>query len=274
MNNSTRFNTGPHQESLFMDPEISERGLESASTQLVDGMVSGEIPERANMSSAPIETPSTSPPNLNLNPTHNLNPPTSHFRSASSIAKALGCDKKTVHNRAKREQWPQRENANRIEYIPPHEIELLLDPAPPEPTLAGTSTDFVTFAELTNPNTRQTVLLRERAVLAVAAFPGTKEQARANVVSTFILKHGQGDHGPCGPHHFQISVRSLERWETQYRLLGIDGLVDQKQGKVGRRSAISSLDETTRSTLVQRGKAIALEKTQRGCRGPRIGRSP
>jgi hypothetical protein len=232
-NDSTnRINTGPHQESSFdMVPE-----------QLAPGVVSGEIPERvvsstAVESSSPLIAPIESPG-------------ATFYRAASEIAKALGIDKKTVHNRAKRENWPQRGIANRIEYQPPHEIELLLDPAPAPVTLAGTSTDFVQFADLTNPQTRETVRLRERAVLAVAAFPGGKIQARANVVATFIVKHSG----------FQISIRSLERWETQYRLLGIDGLVDQKQGNVGRKSALSRLDESTRATLVARGKAIAHEK--------------
>ncbi|MGN6387293.1 MAG: hypothetical protein ACTHMT_13745 [Verrucomicrobiota bacterium] len=220
------------QQLNFSGPEINDIFMVPPNIDLASGMVRGETPRRGYSDECPIETPDAS----------------SSYRAAAVIAKALGVDKKTIHNRAKREGWKHREIGNRLEYLPPHDIELLLSPIAPQH--APREEGQIKFTELTNAETRKTVILRERAVMAVSAFPGSKTTARANVVATFILKHPG----------FQISVRSLERWESQYQPYGIDGLVDQKQGRVGRKSAIGALDENTRATLVARGKAIAMEK--------------
>lgn len=181
----------------------------------------------------------------------------STYRSASLIAAVLRVDKKTVHNRAKKEAWPVKQTGNRLEYLCPPEIDCLCELQAPVGRgcrrASGPTAVRISFRQLTNPETRRTVQLRERAVLAVSAFPGNKTEARANVVATFILKHPG----------FQISVRSLERWERAYAEQGIDGLVDQKQGKVGRRSVIdqvASEHPEILQTLLTRGKAVALDK--------------
>jgi hypothetical protein len=178
------------------------------------------------------------------------------YRSAALIATVLGVDKKTVHNRAKKEGWPLKQAGNRLEYLCPPEIDCLCElqaPIGKRKAARSAPAERVSFNSLSNPGTRQTVLLRERAVIAVGAFPGSKTEARANVVATFILKHPG----------FQISVRSLERWERAYAEQGIDGLVDQKQGKVGRRSVIDQVaaeHPEILETLLTRGKAVALDK--------------
>jgi hypothetical protein len=216
------------------------------------GVESGEIPERGSIDDTCQER---SPSNLFPNDT--VARTASAFRPASLISKALGVDKKTVHNRATRENWPSRQVANRLEYIAPPEVDCLCEitgSARVSRAASGVSPERTSFAELTNADTRKTVLLRERAVLAVSAFPGAnKAQARANVVATFVLKNPG----------FQISVRSLERWERAYDESGIDGLVDQKQGKVGRQSVAAkaaAANPEIFSSIFTRGKAVALDK--------------
>ncbi|MDX1951485.1 MAG: helix-turn-helix domain-containing protein [Verrucomicrobiota bacterium] len=139
------------------------------------------------------------------------------------LAAALGVSKKTVHQRAQNEGWQIRTRGNRFEYLPPSD--LFPDLAVVEPEAVPVA-ERCGFMDLTHdPKARETVLLRERAVQSLAAFPGTKENARAQVVAMFASRHPQ----------FNISKRSLERWEVAYESTGINGLVDQKRGRVGRK---------------------------------------
>lgn len=222
------------------------------------GMECGESPQHGfelsqdRTPSAPAALGSTRVPRVDSGVS-----PESSYRSAAHIASVLRVDKKTVHNRAKKENWPAKQSANRLEYLCPPEIDCLCELSGhqrPSASSAVKTSARVSFHALTNPESRRTVLLRERAVIAVGAYPGNKTTARANVVATFVLKH---------PGKFQISERSLERWEKAYAAEGIDGLVDQKQGKVGRRSVIDQVAEEhpeILQNLLTRGKAVALDK--------------
>ncbi len=194
----------------------------------------------------------------------------------ASIAAALELTKKTVHTRAQAEGWPTRRLGNRYEYQPPVEIATLcLDkesadhgPRATDHRLQRAIT--VRFPDLAHSaRARETVLLREQAVLAVrvlsgdsvgeaptgapeaGALPRNLGAVRAQVVADFTCCYGIS---------FSISIRSLERWEKLYDQFGLDGLVDQKRGVVGRPAHAEALAPET----VLKGQALALDHGIKG----------
>jgi hypothetical protein len=152
-----------------------------------------------------------------------------------TLARALGVSKPTLQRRAQSEQWDVRQVGNRYEYAPPFFV-AGSEQAGGEPR--------VKFTDLTHDeDARRTVLLRETAVLAAQG------RKREEVVAELILREPG----------FAISMRSLQRWEAAYREQGIDGLVDQKRGRCGRKSAISKLSPDELEQFKRRYQAAAME---------------
>jgi hypothetical protein len=179
---------------------------------------------------------------------------------SAPIANVLGVSKKTVHARALAENWPMRMEGNRHEYQPPDEIAVrLVKDTSDRPADAIR----VRFPDLSHgARARESVLMREQAVQSVQILAAgmeqnnrtTLQQARANVVADFAQKRlSDGS-------YFQISIRSLQRWEADYREFGLDGLVDQKKGRVGKKAMAAALTPET----IMKGRALALDHGIKG----------
>jgi len=175
--------------------------------------------------------------------------PTEYF-SLRDIARALGANKKTVQRTAEREAWPCRAQGNRLEFIPPAQIALAVVATPAMDT--SCPAPEVRFSDLAHSDAaREKVLLRERAVKLVASNSiFGKMRAVALVVEHFKKEQ------PLMP----ISPRALHDWCAAYAERGIDGLVEQKRGVVGRKSYARDLAEES----ILRGRANAVEHGIKG----------
>jgi hypothetical protein len=163
------------------------------------------------------------------------------FIRGGTLARVLGVDKKTIHARAEREGWEIRKESNRFEYNPPPEIASLVNPS-----VSSCSSPSVKFTDLPpDSKGRATALLRMEAVSMVKRLEKVgRGNARRQVCATMIMRH----------EGFNISTRSLERWEVDYAAHGIDGLVEQKLGKVGRKGV------EVPEEFANLGKAYVLER--------------
>jgi hypothetical protein len=156
---------------------------------------------------------------------------------ARDIARALGLSggggKKKIHRTAVIEQWPSKFIGNKLVFIPPASIaELIVEPPTSESAPAA---PMVRFSDLIHDKAaRDTVLLREKSVLMVRENTHLgKEVALKLVASHMAIEHLT----------FRISVSSLRQWCVKYAAHGIDGLVEQKRGVVGRKPFAAQLDE-------------------------------
>lgn len=174
------------------------------------------------------------------------------FYTARDIARALNTHKRSVQRQAQREHWPLRRNGNRIEYCPPEDIRTSLVATPPKTLKARQC--FVRFADLSYSDTqRENVLLREKAVqLAEANHFQGQETALQLVCRHFAAEH------PC----FHISASSLRRWCAAYAAHGLDGLVEQKRGRVGRKNYARDLTEE--DVLRLRANAVEYGTVKKG----------
>lgn len=167
------------------------------------------------------------------------------YFTARDIARALDTNKKKIQRAAVREQWPARQNGNKLEYCPPQHVARLIIAAPS--SASSPSVPDVRFADLAHSDTaRELVLLREQAVQALrnTAHLG-KEAALRLVVSHFKTER------PL----FRISVSQLRVWDARYTASGLDGLVEQKRGRVGRKAFAADLSEEE----ILKGRAAAVE---------------
>ena len=109
------------------------------------------------------------------------------------------------------------------------------DPSPSTP---------VRLTDIHDPTQSERVRWREAAVLEYLKTRSNSgvERALAGAVAKSLTEH------PALP----ISVRSLRRWAASYEALGIDGLVEQKQGRVGRKGVAVPED------IRRRGQALVV----------------
>lgn len=192
----------------------------------------------------------------------NVNDQEATWYRAADLAAALGVSKKTIHRRAAAEQWPSRGVGNRIEYQPPAEVgerwevRSVSGSAGARPSALSPRTSFTAAAD--GSPARQKALAREAAVkryLELVEFHGVERalvltvQHFASSPSPAAAGDGWGEGEP-----FLFSTRQLRRWREQHQMFGLNGLVEQKQGVVGRKPAARFLDEQTR----RRGQALAL----------------
>jgi hypothetical protein len=235
---------------------------------------------------APAPTPSPIPPSDNIKTSF----PSVRFFPAYQIAEAMlpRCTKKTIHRTAVKHAWPTKADGNRILYSPPEKIARRVLELFPEPTLFPASAGpTVRFADLTHdPIQRSKVLLRQAAVLkyhelvqasygkefslAAAITHATREAEKAGFVCSAGFSLSQNaptvapSHPPTVAPVFSVSPNTLRAWLSLYKAHGLDGLVEQKQGRCGRKSAISLLCDDDRAAFVRRGKALSLDKGAKG----------
>lgn len=171
------------------------------------------------------------------------------YYSAAEIARALSTpeqpvNKKYVQRLAMREAWPLRQTGNRFEYqVPPAIAEIMI--GTPESATAPAPI-IVRFADLVADDAqREIVLLREQAVQLLGQnLCHGKEAALQLVCSHMAALH------PL----FRCSISSLRRWAELYAAHGLDGLVEQKRGRVGRKAFARDLEAET--VLKYRARAI------------------
>ncbi len=155
---------------------------------------------------------------------------------AADIARATNQQKKQVHRIARREQWPTRQNRNRLEYQPPPEVAEIVLQTPLSTLDPRPSTPRVRFADLHHSDSaRELVLWREESVklYQLNTHLGT-ETALQLVCNSMQTKY------PL----FNISPSSLRRWTERYAVHHLDGLVEQKRGVVGRKAFARDLDQS------------------------------
>lgn len=184
------------------------------------------------------------------------------FRRASAIAAHLGCSTKSIHRRAAKEGWPSQGNGNRREYIPPFEIPTVgrdsVDPSqdPKLPQITFTDSSAHSAA-------RQRALKRERAVIHYLDLQkaGTPvETALRQTAAAFLLETPP----------FEFSYQRLRAWRDNYAQFGLNGLMDQKEGRVGRKPVARFLSDDQRNQL----KADAIEHGSKARAGRNLMRDP
>ena len=177
----------------------------------------------------------------------------SDWFTAADIALALGTNKKKIHRTAEREKWPTRQVNNRLEYQPPDRIaEIVIgSPLPSDGRGARGEGPTVRFSDLVAGDAqREAVLLREQAVQLLANNLHLGKQ----LAVALVCKHFATSH-PL----FPISARSLRRWGSRYAQAGLDGLVEQKRRRSGRKPFSLDLDASdilrTAAAAVDHGHA-------------------
>lgn len=162
---------------------------------------------------------------------------TADFFTAADIARALGTYKKKVLRAARREKWPMREVANRLELQPPKDIAAIVLATPEfkpavEPLPNGKVRRFADVARRSDRSQVEKVNLRLKAVeLVNANLALGKETALLLVVQKLRVEH------PA----FDVSVTSLRRWCKRHATHGLDGLVEQRTGS---KPFVNDLDST------------------------------
>lgn len=156
------------------------------------------------------------------------------FYSASDIALATGLNTKRVKRIAQRESWPTRFDGYKLLFQPPARIADIIVGRPAAD--AAPEVPAVKFADLSHSDSaRETVLQRQRAV---QLFNDQKhlgvEVALQTTVAVMRATYPT----------FACSTRSLRRWIADHAAQGIDGLVDQKRGRVGRKAYVNDLQES------------------------------
>lgn len=177
------------------------------------------------------------------------NPKTSQdYFTARDISRATGASKKTVHRTAQREGWPTRREGNRDEYQVPPNIAAIIIGSPKAESEKRNAENPVRFADLTGNDTqRENVLLREQAVkLLIANLAFGKERAL-----DLVIRHMNAEH-PLFKLNNKITLR---QWHAKYLAGGIDGLVEQKRGRVGVKPYVNDLTEEQ----ILQGRAAAIE---------------
>jgi len=163
----------------------------------------------------------------------NMVPPIqADYFSARDIARATGRNKKFIQRAAEREGWPARPNGNRFDYQPPAEIAALIIATPSAPAPVHSS-PLVHFADLSHSDdARGTVLLREQAVQLLNRNLNLGKEVALQMVCNHFAEHHP---------MLRVSLSSLRRWCDLYAAAGLDGLVEQKRGRVGRRAYADDL---------------------------------
>lgn len=170
--------------------------------------------------------------------------PAVEFRRAADIAAFLGISKKQVHRRAIAEQWPAQQDGNRIDYAPPFSMPSPTSP-PSQPSREIPATTFTALS--LSSTQRQRVHERHQAVLHYLALAQRGVPLEGALVQT--VAHFAGRAELPLSHPFLFSVTSLRRWRDAFAQFGLNGLVDQKQGRVGRKPVARFLDEEQRARL-------------------------
>jgi hypothetical protein len=168
--------------------------------------------------------------------------------TVKQIADHFGESKPTARARAEREGWLCRQRGNKTEYFLPESIAVAVNGhSDPTPASGPSVSLSVSYAA-----TSLSDGARQRADTKAEAVAFLKDLlAKGNPVE-FSLAATTVQFSP----RIKCSPRTLRDWFARYERLGLNGLVDQKQGNSGRKSAASYLTEEQ----ILRGRAIAVEK--------------
>ncbi len=176
-----------------------------------------------------------------LAPESQTGPPVTDYFTAADIARALTtpdrrCHTKNIKRIAVRDQWPSRFDGYRWLFAPPREIADIIVTRPQTPDVK-TENPQVRFGDLSHSDAaREKVLLREKAVLTYRAHKHLgREVALQCVVAQFKLQY---------PALKLNCTRALRNWDKAYTQNGLDGLVEQKRGRVGRKAFVNDLEES------------------------------
>ncbi len=169
------------------------------------------------------------------------------FYPVRLLAAAASVSKPTLVARAREGAWPERRGGNRLEFCPPPEIRDALPTSSPE---NEQDKPLVNFTDIKDEVTRQRILYRQGAVLHYQDL-GTRlsepqlelgekpaplsVEARLQATAKKFAAEARGhrplpgERNPFAP----FTARQLRRWVDRYERFGLNGLVDQKQGRVG-----------------------------------------
>lgn len=114
----------------------------------------------------------------------------------------------------------------------------------PATVAASTAAAVVRFTDITDPAQRAKVVWRESVVQAVMALEAGNKSRRAAIMAVLETPLGAA-----------ASRSAVYGWLDAYASCGIDGLVEQKKGKVGRTSFV----ETIPQNLMEKAVAAAVE---------------
>ncbi len=135
---------------------------------------------------------------------------------------------------AQRENWPSNFDGYRWTFQPPEKIAQIVVAAPHEQK--EVAAPVVRFADLAHSDAaRETVLLREKAVQLFQSQKYLGVEVALETVSAIMRATHAG---------FKCGSRALRIWVKDYAAHGIDGLVEQKRGRVGRKAFVNDLEES------------------------------
>lgn len=173
--------------------------------------------------------------------------------TARQIARVLGVSKGTAANLARAEQWPVVADGNRLLYTPPQDVRAKLEAAsmPAVEVRAEQRQVTVAFGQLTSQGARLRALRREHAVLRYLELVESGRlrcDAAREVVAAYnapenvrlIAPSADGGREDVG---FHFGVGALRAWVREYERHGIDGLAEQKIGRVGKRSFVAAIPQ-------------------------------
>ena len=137
------------------------------------------------------------------------------FFPAHVIASVLKVTHKTVHSRARRENWPSRPHGNRVEYAPPRPLLHLCQELEPVPSILY-------------QQTRIRELRRAATVLGYVLEMQRNPQRGVERALLATVKKFR--------HLMPFSVTALRRWVAGVEQKGLLALQERKLGCVGRKA--------------------------------------
>ncbi|HXR47599.1 MAG TPA: hypothetical protein VN784_09180 [Candidatus Limnocylindrales bacterium] len=140
------------------------------------------------------------------------------FFTARVIADALRVSQKTVHRRARRENWPARSNGYRIEYRVPRSVLRLCQASASSP-----------IPSILYQPARIRELKRAAAVLGFVLEMQRDPQRGIEWTLQATVKRFK--------HLMRFSVGILRRWVSGVEGGGVAALAEHKAGRVGRKAA-------------------------------------
>jgi len=138
------------------------------------------------------------------------------FFTAAQIISGLQVTAKTVHRRARRENWPRRQRGYRVEYLPPPRVRRLCEASAPVPAIF-------------HQEDRIRELKRGAAVLGFVLEMERNPQRGIERALAATVKNFS--------HLMPFSVRALRQWICAVEHGGLAALAEHKIGRVGRKSA-------------------------------------
>jgi hypothetical protein len=141
------------------------------------------------------------------------------FFNAKLIAQVANCHLRTIKRHAAKQGWPTQLRGNKLEFVPPHDLQAKCAQA--APLVNHHATDGFAIgashrAELFRANLRFAALCALEAAITTMPI----ETALATVARDFT---------------FKISPSSLREWLKRYTESGFPGLMEQKRGRCGRK---------------------------------------